>query len=479
MATISSPGIGSGLDVRSIVSQLVDIERRPLTKLQAEAAAVQAKISIFGEIKSFVSALSGAASSLSSLTTWNAVKATSSKPDLIGASASGNTAAANLSVRVDQLAQAQSFASASFGDTGAIGGGSITIQQGTYGPAPDYTFTPNVDTDPLEIPVSATDTLADVAQKINDLDGLVQATILNDGTGQRLVLTSRETGEATGFSVSVSDNDGNDTDGSGLSRLIDSGPGNTALVTQYGADARITVNNSISVRSSTNVFNDVVSGLTLTLAPSAEIGDTAQIGVAPDQDAVRKAIDGFVTAYNDLNTYLTEATKYDAGAKRAGALQGDSFAVGMQNTLRSILQSSTSGSAFARLADIGVTQQLGGALSVDSAKLDGALKNPDELSKLFRQDTGTSLTSGLALKIKSFTDGLLNADGLFKSKEDALKRALDNNSREQDRVNEKAARVEQQLNRRYSALDAKLSGLTALNNYVAQQVTLWNKSQSN
>lgn len=477
MATISSPGIGSGLDVKSIVSQLVAIEKQPLNQLQVRAASVQAKISIFGEMKSLLSTLSSAAGTLNSLTTWTSVSASSSKPESVVASASGGTAAANLTVTVDMLAQAQSFASASVAGGGALGAGTLTLQPGSYGSGPTYSFL--AEGDPIEITVGPTDTLANVASKINDLKGNIQATILNDGTGERLLLRSKNTGETAGFQVSVTDTDGDLGDFSGLSRLMSAGTGNDAMVTQYGANAQITVNNSIAVTSSSNVFENVISGLKLTLPDGATVGTTAEVRVSQNQDTIRTALESFVNAYNKLNTYLQEATKYDASTQSAGALQGDSFTIGIQSSLRGILQSATTGGTFARLADIGISQQLGGTLAIDSTKLNAALSNTDELNKFFRQDNGNANTNGLGLKIKSFADGLLNATGLFKTKEDSLQRALSQNSKEQTRVNEKVARIEAQLNRRYSALDAQLAGLTALNNYVAQQVTQWNKSSNN
>lgn len=479
MATISSPGIGSGLDVKSIVSQLVDIEKQPLTKLKVEAASVQARVSTYGEIKSLVSALGTAAGTLTSLTTWNAVSATSSRPESVIASASGGTAANSFSVRVDNIAKAQSYSSASIVGGGALGAGTLTIQPGSFDTSVAAPFPFDDAGTPIEITVSATDTLADVASKINDLKGPIQATILNDGTGERLLLRSRDTGVASGFQVSVSDTDGNNADTAGLSRLISNGLGNDALVTQYAENAQITVNNSITVTSSSNKFENVVSGVTLNIPDTATTGpgSVSEIRISSNQETITTAINQFVTAFNKLNSYLAEATKFDAGTKSAGLLQADSFAIGIQRSLRGILQSTTEGSVFTRLSEVGITAQLGGNLEIDSTKLTAGLSKPDELRNLFRIDNQNDRSNGVGLKIKKFADGLLSADGLFRVREDSLKRSLELNSQEQTRVNEKAARIEAALNRRYSALDAQLAGLTALNNYVAQQVTMWNNQK--
>ena len=119
---------------------------------------------------------------------------------------------------------------------------------------------------------------------------------------------------------------------------------------------------------------------------------------------------------------------------------------------------------------------MGGALAINSAKLDAAFLKPDDLKNLFRADSGNTLTDGIATKLQTFSAGLMTATGLFSTKEASLQKALDRNSADQTKVNDRAARVEVQLNKRYSALDAQMASLTALNAYVSQQVATWNKS---
>lgn len=469
MATISSPGIGSGLDIKSIVSQLIALEKQPLTAMKVQAATVDAKISSFGQTKSMVSALSDAASTLNSLTTFNAVATTSSNTAVATATSIGGTAVNSFSVKVDSLAKAQSTASAALLPVGgALGAGTLRLQLGRWTVVP-ASFTPQVGVAPVDITVSASDTITDVASKINGAKAGVSATVLNDASGQRLLLRSTSTGEAAGFQLSVlTDADGVPTDSSGLSRAV---VGTT--VPQYGADAKIQIN-GIPVSSATNIFNDVVSGVTVTaVAPN----DAAvEVTVTPDRSAVANAISKFVTAYNAINDSLNEQTKYDPATKTAGLLQGDPIAIGLQNALRGLLQSTTAGSAYKRLADIGITQALGGDLMVDNTKLTAALANGDEVKKLFKADNGNAATNGVAVKFKAFTAGLLSVSGLFSSTDASLKRSLAANARDQGKLNAKITRDEAALNQRYSALDVQLSSLNALNAYVVQQVTQWNKA---
>jgi flagellar hook-associated protein 2 len=457
MATISSAGIGSGLDVKSIVSQLVALEKQPLAALKVKAATVNTKISAFSQIKSLVSTLSTAASTLNSLTTWNAVTASSSNDSAVGASAIGGTAVNSFSVQVTALAKAQSYATAALPlPVGKpVGSGTLTI-------------TPTSATTHVDIQVLATDSVSDIASKINGAGAGVSATVLSDASGERLLLRSSSTGVANGFTVSVTDSDLNNTDAAGLSRLVN------GASTQAGANAAATINGSIPVTSSNNTFTNVVSGVTLT---AKEVMTTAaEITVAPNQTPITSAIDSFVKAYNDINQTMQDLTKYDAATKAGGLLQGDATAVGLQRALQGILQSTTTGSAYSRLADIGITQQLGGDLTVDSGKLTTALNNGSEVKNLFTVKNSNALTNGVALKFKTFADGLLAADGFFSTKDASLKRSLDANAKDQQSLNDKVTRVEAALNRRYTALDTQMASLTALNAYISQQVTLWNKN---
>ncbi len=474
MATISSPGIGSGLDVKSIVSQLVALEKAPLTKLDTQTANTQTRISAFAQIKSLVSPLSDAASTLNSLVTWNAVSTSSTNSTAVSATAVGGTAATTFSVQVQGLAKPQDTASASVLPVGgAVGSGTVTLTLGKWTQAVGLTpasFAAGTAV-PVDITVSATDTMSEVASKINGASAGVTATVLTDASGERLLLRSQATGEENGFQLSVADSDGNNLDSTGLSRLA---VGTT--VTQYGQNATGTIN-GIPVSSSTNTFANVVSGVTLTVGEVTT--SAATVTVAKNTSAITAGVDSFVTAYNTLNYALNELTKYDPSSSSAGILQGDSTAIGLQNALRAMLQSTTSGSAFTRLADLGITQQLGGDLAVDSTKLSAALDTKfSDVKSLFRTDNSNTLTNGVALKFKTFSAGLLATSGMFASKDASLQRSLDLTAKERVVVSARVARVEAALNRRYSALDAQISSLNALNAYVTQQVTTWNKSTS-
>jgi flagellar hook-associated protein 2 len=371
------------------------------------------------------------------------------------------------------LAKAQSTASQAILPTGtAPGAGTLRIKLGQW-TAAGGTFTPGAAT-AVDITVAADDTLTSIASKINGAGAGVSATVMTDASGERLMLRSTSTGAAAGFQMTVTADtlDSNTTDNSGLSRLVyEATLGST--MTQLGTNATAKLN-GIAISSANNTFSNVVSGVTLTA--KAEMTTAAEITVAPNQTAMKDAINAFVSAYNEINQTLQDQTKYESGTKTAGLLQGDSTAVGLQRALQGMLQSVSSGSAYARLADIGVTAERGGNLTVDSAKLSTALNNGTEVKKLFLTNNSNDLTNGIGLKLKKFTTGLLAINGFFSTKDSSLKRALDANAKNQQSVNDKATRLEASLTRRYSALDAQMATLNGLSTYINQQVTQWNKS---
>ncbi len=478
MASFTNLGVGLGgsVDVNGLIKSSVDMARLPITRntgLTYQATMIDAKISTYGQIKSLVSTLSDAANKLASVTGWNAVSATSSNKDAVTASAVGGTVASTFSVEVQGLAKAQTTTSQALGKGLPVGEGALRLEVGKWADA--STFTPADGKAAVDITVGANDTLSDIAGKINGAKAGVTATIVSDASGERLLLRSQTTGEESGFRMTVTDTDGSDTDGSGLSRLMDN------ATTSYAADAKATVN-GIAVTSATNAFTNTVSGVTFNALK--ETTGPVEITVAGDTSKVKENLDAFVKAYNAVNQALNTITAYDKDTKTAGLLQGDSSAVTLQNTLRMALQSVAGGDGKLRtLSDIGISTAKGadvlrpsGDLAIDSTKLDAALKDPEALKGFFRGADGNT-ANGVGAKIKSTLDGLLaDGTGFFSSKDNLLKKAKKLNEKEVQTVEDRAKRLEASLTARYVALDSRMSKLNALNSYIAQQVTTWNKS---
>lgn len=471
MANISSPGIGSGIDVQSIVSQLVTLEKAPLTQLKTQATSFQTKLSTYGTIKSQVSALGDAAAKLSTNTGWSAVKASSSNATAIGVTASSGAPASSFTMSVQQLAKAQSTASAAVATDTAMGTGSMTIELGSWS---GNTFTAGSGT-PVSVTIAAgEDSLAEIAAKINDANAGVTATVLRDASGERLLMRSKDTGATNGFRIAVTDDDGTHTDGNGLSRLAYAA-GNTSGMTQTqaGQNALATIN-GVSINTPSNHLTDTLPGLNIQL--SQVTTDPVEIDVSTDQEAIQKNVQAFVDAYNAITTTLTNATRYDPGTKVAGALQGDATATGLQNALRSMMRSESGSTPYTRLSDVGIELQAGGTMALNSSKFDAAMDDLPNLQSLFTIDTGSATTEGFGRKIKAFAQGLVNAEGMVTTKTDSLQKSIQRNTLEQERVNDRAARAEVRYLAQYNAMDAAVSKLNGLSTFVSQQIALWNKS---
>ncbi|WP_367067463.1 flagellar filament capping protein FliD [Oryzisolibacter sp. LB2S] len=480
MASFSSIGIGlgGGVDVNALIKASVDAVKLPITKtggLQQQAALTNSKVSAFGNFKSLVSTLADAAGKLTSVTGWNGVKASSSNAESVSVSAVGGAAATSFSVQVQNLASAQSSMSASLQPAKQpVGAGTLTVQVGSWAGEPK-TFAAG-SAAAVNIEVSATDTLSDVASKINGAKAGVTATVLNDGTGERLLLRSNATGEAAGYSLSVTDADGDNGDAAGLSRLVTGGS------TEYAKNASATVN-GIAVSSQTNAFADAVAGVTFTATRVTT--EPVTITVQKDDSAVKKNVEAFVAAYNAVNSALNESMKYDKETQTAGLLQGDSTVSALQNTLRLALQSVNESGALRNLSAVGVVSAGGlgsgnvspdGSLELDVTKFNKAMEDPDAVKEFFRGSDDGGSNDGFAEKFKAMTDKLLASDGFFATKTKTYESALKVNAREIERITDRAERLEKSLTQRYTALDTKMASLNALNSYISQQVTTWNKS---
>lgn len=462
---ISSAGIGSGLDVAKIVKQMVAAEKIPLKKLEYKAEGIQTQISTYGEIKSLTSKLGDIVSKLTRDSAWNGVTISSSNSTITG-TMTGIAAPGTYNIKVTQLAQAQTTV---IGGTGGAGGSALAKDQ-TMGA--DGTIKLKMGAVEKDISVSSSDTLTKIATKINEAEMGIQASVVTDVDGkERLMMRSKETGTDKAFTVDLS-----------------SAP--TVLgqnTTQNAQNAKVELNGLV-VESSSNTFANTIPGMSFTVS---EVTSTAAtLNVKPDTEAMKKNIQEFVDAYNELNDLLTKSTKsvrtadgkvdQSAQSSGVGTLQGDSTTVSLQNSLRMLTQGiSGSKGSLTRLSDIGIQMQEGGKLSLDASKLDKALTNVDDLKGLFANKADSQgQGGGIAVNFKNFTDQLLAFDGTLNTKSDSLDSKLKSNIAEQDKVNKRADALETRLYAQYSALDTKMASLNALNAYVSQMVTTWNKAKS-
>jgi flagellar hook-associated protein 2 len=232
--------------------------------------------------------------------------------------------------------------------------------------------------------------------------------------------------------------------------------------------------NGIEVTSASNTLNNVIEGLNIRLLQVTEAD--VDVSVVEDKEAITDAVKAFAKAYSDLATYLREQTKYDAGSKNAGPLQGDSTATGLLNRLRAILNTpSGASSTYPRMSDLGLQLQADGTLSVNPTRLSGALDNLPELRKaLSNYDTVDAGNNGFAKRYAILAEGLLATDGSLTTRAESLRKRIKDNSEKQDRLNDRVDQFEQRLIAQYTAMDAKLAQFNSLSSYLTQQLASLN-----
>lgn len=469
--SISSIGIGSGLDVTSIISGLMKVEQAPLTALQTKATAIQSTISAFGAVQAAMATFRDAAGALALPSTWNASAGTSADPTSVGVSTTASAASGNYSVQVLSLAASQSTVSGTFASSAAlVGAGSLHIDLGSWSTG-QTAFTAKSGSTGIDIAVTDTDTLATLASKVNSANAGVTASVVNDASGSRLVFSSSTTGTDNAFRITATDG------GSGLAAFgFDPPSGATATtITQSAANASATIN-GLPVNSATNTLSNVLDGLTITLAKVTS--SPVQVSVAQDTAAVKKSVQSFVDSYNALSSLLSTDLKYDASTKIAGPLQADSAAATLQRQLRSMIGGpSTSSTVFSTLSQVGLEIQTDGTLKVSDTKLTSALGNTPELKKLFTNvDAANVANNGFAIKLRTLGNTVLGSDGLLTARVSGLNTVLTRNQKDQDSLSSRIADTQARLQKQYSALDSKMANISTLSTYVTQQIANWNKS---
>lgn len=430
MASITSPGIGSGLDINSIILQLMKAESQPLTVLDTKEAGYQAQLSAYGSLKGALSGYQSAMRDLNSLAKFQSLKATSSDSTVLTASASSTAAAGNYSIEVKQLAKAQKLASAAFTNvTDTVGTGTLTFQFGTDNAG---VFTANSAKAAQTVTIgTANSTLSGIRDAVNAAKIGVTATVLNDGTGNKLIFTSNDTGAANSLKITVSDtSDASNTDNAGLSRLAYDpagtlGSGKNLTQTVIAQNALLKVDGIDNISKASNIVTDVVQGVTLSLVKESVLNTPATLSVTADTAGVKTAVENFVKSYNDLNKTVKDLTAYDAATKKAAALQGDSSTQSIITQVRRALNEPLVGVSgpYSLLSQVGIAFQKDGSLALDSIKLQTAIDtNFKDIATLFANvgkpsdslvnyvsATDKTLAGSYALNITQIaTQGLLN-----------------------------------------------------------------------
>ena len=464
MASVTSTGVGSGLDVNSIVSSLMSLERRPLNLLEARASTIQTRISAFGALKGQVASLGDVAAKLADPANWNPTRIDGNGSDSVGATATSAAAAGKHRLEVQQLAQSQSLASGPYAaTTSKVGTGSLTIELGTTAAG---VFTPRSGGKPVTVTIGeGQGTLAGVRDAINAAKSGVTASIVTSGGSSRLVLRGAD-GADSSVRITAADDDGNATDAAGLSALAwdpaaAAGAGRNLTQTQAAQDALYTLD-GLSLASATNSPTGVLEGVTLQLKKATTT--PVDLTISVDTTAVRKNINDFVSAYNSLNKLLVQQTQADPSGANRGPLQADATAVALLTSLRQMVTGTLAGgTAPATLNAAGIEVQRDGSLAVKDARLGPLLEQPSQLARLFGQAQrgADTSTQGLGLRLKQWTGALTSTSGSLAGRIEGLQRSVDSNRKQQDSLQEKLTRTEERIRAQYQRLDTEMTKLNS------------------
>jgi len=478
--SITSTGIGSGLDVSSIVASLMAVESRPLTLLQQAKTDLTTQVSSFGQLQSLTSTMRDAANALASVSLWNQTVASSSDSASVGVSTASGAAVGSYNIAVGNLATVQTVSSRALADsTSTLGEGTLTIELGSWTGEPTPTgFTPKTGSSAINITIGPGETsLASVRDKINAAGAGVTATIVKDASGSRLAIRSSSTGAENAFRISATETNDDGDATTGLSMLSYDATAPSQLTrSQSAVNANATIN-GIAVTSASNTLDGVADGLTLTLLKPTTT-DVA-VGVTADDNAVKTAVTTFTTAFNALASFIQAQTKYDATSKTGGALQGDRTVGGLQSQLRNVLNQATGASSvYTRLSDIGISMKSDGTLTTDSTKLTAAIANRTEMRKALATDGATTAVSGFMDRFRDLGNSVLGTDGSLTTRQASLQAMITRNTNSQTAMQERLDNTQARLQKQYQALDTSMSQLSSLSSYLTGQLAAIAKAAS-
>ena len=364
MAAIESLGIGSDLLTSDLVENIINADKAAgELRLNTQQEVIDAKISAYGEVQSKLYDFSEAIVALSDPKKIGATNATSSDDSILTATATSSAPTGTYSIEVQRTAKAHSLVSKSFSTTTeSVGTGSLTFTIGTTnylggGGYDDFEANPEAGTFKIDL-TAGQDSLSALRDKINDEVEGVKASIVNDGTGYVLQLTSEDTGEEFSMEIVAKDASGALAT-SGLSAFAynknQDTPGTNLTETQKGTDALISVN-GLAITRSSNEVTEVIDGVTLSLK-SEDVGNNVSITVGPDITGISEKIQDMIEAYNGFQTVYKDLTKFDESSSTGSLLLGDSTLRSINTQIKSLMTSTVSditGTNFRSFSELGI-----------------------------------------------------------------------------------------------------------------------------
>ncbi|CAM4070600.1 flagellar filament capping protein FliD [Vreelandella rituensis] len=456
MASISSLGIGSGLDLNGLLDQLKDAERGKLEPIERQLESQQTRISAYGQLKSGLSSFQSAIGKLNDTSMYESLS-TSVSGESVSATADETAMPGSYNITVDTLATRGTLASDGVGDTEtAISGTDDQVMTFTFGYGDTSTTT--------GVSIAANSSLEAIRDAINaDESAGVDATIINDGsdgTNYRLALSSRE----TGADASISNFSFNIAAPFAADGGVNVDDGSSTGTHQAGTDASLNVN-GVTITSTSNQVEGAIQGVTLNLQEGG--GATSSVVVEQDTLAVREAVTGFVKAFNDLKGSIGELTAFNSETGQAGDLLGDNTVRTVESRLRGVLGGGVAEGQFSMLSNVGISMQLDGTLEIDNDKLDDVIANDQgALAEFF---AGTSDETGMAGKLDTTLSQLLGTNGAVQGAISGAESSIESLGNRYTSMEQSIDRTIDRYRTQFGQLDGMIAQMNSTSSYLTQQ----------
>lgn len=456
MPLITSAGIGSGLDLESIIKASVDAENVPkMNAFAKKDKALEVELSSIGEIKSALSKLQDTIKKLADPDNFNKRIANISQPtsddgDLIAVTPTKDITPGNFKIEVLEVAQGSRATSnaglfTSTDDVVSASGGTLSFAAG------DKSF---------DLTLDAGATLADLRDAINDSDDNfgVTANIINTGTESKLVLTSNVSGDGNDLEIT---NDNAELDN--VSTLANGGgTGGIGIAAGNEAKSAVIKVDGIEITNDTNTFKDAVQDMTITAKRQSVDGETAKLAVEYDRESVTKLIDEFIANYNNVVGQLGLQSRVGKPLNSDATIR--TLSSQMVNMLSTNL---TDAGPFTSIFDIGLGVDKEGYLEKSSLvrSLNTAMdENFDDIGKAFAGE------NGIAKQFESFLDNYVSSKGILKQREDNLNTQV--TDLEDDVLNHefRMTELEGRLRKQYAGLDVLLAQMQSTQQYLGAQL---------
>lgn len=435
MGSLSSPGIGSGINVNQLVSQLVAAERAPQEqRIARRETDARADLTAFNQIKTALSSLRTAANALDGTSGVAGRKTTIQADAGFTASATSTAALGRYSIEVESLATAQKRQSGPVTSSADLGSGTLSFTVGT---------------ETFNVALGATNTITELRDAINTATGGkgLSATVVNGDAGNVLVLNAAKAGTAGAITINATGSIATFTNG--------------LVVTTTATNAVVKVD-GVTRTADSNRLADLISGVTIDLT-KAQDNSTFTLDIVADNANVRTAMQTFVGAYNAALTQLRNASAYNAESRTGGPLLGDAAVRGLQQQLRGAI-----GDAFDELSAIGIRSSKDGSLSIDVSKFDAALAtNPAAVERLFDKERVGSLGAVLSARLEG---AVAPNTGLLDARTKALNDRLQGLLSDRERLDVRISRIEDNYRRQFTALDGLVAQLQSTSSFLTQEL---------